>query len=144
MQNYEAGPVGPGSARRDGRRALYEREMVEERGSERGGEGGQEGPAAPQPTSTSGLVKVSAAGPTLLAPLLASCSFLLLLQLLLLFFFLAFFFCLSPPPPLPPNRGPYRIIASYHVGTHALLRFASRFFLLAVSLRPPGIPRNPN
>lgn len=60
MQNYRAGPVGPVGAR------------GVPRGTGEGTSGGraakretrQEGPAAPQPTSTSGLVKVSAAGPS--------------------------------------------------------------------------------
>lgn len=82
MQNYRAGPVGPATVRRDGLNSLW----IEERGDEgeRGGEGGQEGPAAPQPTSTLGLVKVSAAGPTLLTPFLfLTSSFVSLLPFLL-------------------------------------------------------------
>lgn len=43
-------------------------EEKRENDKERGGKGGQEGPAAPQPTSTLGLVKVSEAGPTLFSP----------------------------------------------------------------------------
>lgn len=135
MQNYRAGPVGPVGAR------------GVPRGTGEGTSGGreveretrQEGPAAPQPTSTSGLVKVSVAGPSV--PL-----FLLRLRHLVWFLFFLFarpilslslFFspaqfpsALSLPPfpspprpaPTPFRRGPYRIIASYRARTHALSR----------------------
>ncbi|KYN06364.1 hypothetical protein ALC62_02701 [Cyphomyrmex costatus] len=60
MQNYRAGPVGPvgarGVPRGTGEGTSGRREV--KRGTR------QEGPAAPQPTSTSGLVKVSVAGPS--------------------------------------------------------------------------------
>lgn len=60
MQNYRAGPVGPVGAR-GVPRGTGEGTSA---GREVGRETRQEGPAAPQPTSTSGLVKVSVAGPS--------------------------------------------------------------------------------
>lgn len=153
MQNYRAGPVGPvgarGVPRGTGERTSGGREVKRETR--------QEGPAAPQPTSTSGLVKVSVAGPSV--PL----SFLLLRHLVWFLFFLFARPILSvslflarlvslrhpcPPSPPPPRheQGPYRIIASYRARTHALSRaVASAFsfffsFLHGSNLRSCEIP----
>jgi len=63
MQNYRAGPVGPVGARGVPRGAGGNNPGGCEEEDEEGGTR-QEGPAAPQPTSTSGLVKVSVAGPS--------------------------------------------------------------------------------
>lgn len=141
MQNYRAGPVGPvgarGVPRGTGERTSGGREVERETR--------QEGPAAPQPTSTSGLVKVSVAGPSV--PLL----FLLLRHLVRFLFFLfarpilsvSLFLarsvslrhlCLSPSS---PRRGPYRIIASYRARTHALSRAVASAFSSSFPLHGP-------
>lgn len=100
---------------------------------ERGGWGGgarQEGPAASQPTSTSGLVKVSTAGPpvplVLLSPSPRPVSFFLFPSCIRFSLRLSFsrhssipFFSPSASS-LLPRRCSYRIIASYRARTHAL------------------------
>lgn len=118
MQNYRAGPVGPvgarGVPRGTGERTSGGREVKRETR--------QEGPAAPQPTSTSGLVKVSVAGPSV--PL----SFLLLRHLVWFLFFLFARPILSVslflarlaslrhpcPPLLPPAMNRVRTALSRH------------------------------
>lgn len=154
MQNYRAGPVGPvgarGVPRGTGVGASGGREVERETR--------QEGPAAPQPTSTSGLVKVSVAGPSVPLFLL-----LLLRHLVRFLFFLFARPILSPSlffsparfpsavPALPPSlprssfrRGLYRIIASYRARTHALSRASASFFFVFSCTGQLTILRNPN
>lgn len=155
MQNYRAGPVGlvgrRGVPRGIGERTLEGREVERETR--------QEGPAAPQPTSTSGLVKVSVAGPSVLL------FFLLLRHLVVGFFsscsrrytrcpilsvslFLACYPCprhLSPPLRPPSPLDGVRTALSRHtvlgptpspVPSQVLLFF----FFLSCNLRSCEIP----
>lgn len=145
MQNYRARPGGAchSAARREYPLRIEAREGEKEpneKERQRSGEGGQEGPAAPQPTSTSGLVKVSAAGPTLLVPLLFRASSFFSLLPPFLSSSSSSFPLVLPPSPIQLNVAPYRIIASYHVGTHALLRVLLRVFSLPSDSSPTKEP----
>lgn len=143
MQNYRAGPVGPvgahGVPRGAGGRISEERED-EEGGATRG----------PGSTSThlnfgpsQGQCGRTTRFPPLPSPSPPSVSFLLVRTSdspLFVFF--------SPArAPLPhPQRAPYRIIASYRAGTHALSHAAVHFsfFLILFGTDQLTILRNPN
>jgi len=102
----------------------------------------QEGPAAPQPTSTSGLVKVSVAGPSrpslLPSSPVTSSVFFSSCSRVQFSFSLSLSLSFSFSHPLgflaPLRQDPYRIIASYHARIHALFcTVASAFFSFVFS-----------
>lgn len=124
MQNYRAGPVGPVGAHGVPRGAGSR--ISEEREDEGGG-------ATRGPGSTSTHLNFGPSqgqcGRTTRSPLFPLRHLFRFLFFLFARPILSFCPFLTRSPPLRrPQRGPYRIIASYRAGTHALSRAAVCFF----------------